>query len=120
MTPPGGHIFADGNSDFYSMLYLLETSRQFGTLLVHTVIDIPMGSAMTLLTVAIALERLPYRNELLRLVYQSQKGLKIGQSAFGTMEFSLHGSSERIGTISTTSIVDDRQAYQTTRWKDHA
>jgi len=114
-TPPAGHILADGSPHYHSMLYLLETTRQFIMLIAHTIWEVPLGLPMNLLSIQLDLDAPAPRAIPLTLSHCPTRLDKHQESAIVLVETQLHAGEQRIGKATIVAQALTAEAYRKQR-----
>jgi 3-oxoacyl-(acyl-carrier-protein) synthase len=105
VAPPQGHVLTADGKGMLSMLYILETARQCGMILLHRVLGIPLGSPMILLSLSLTLSRPLYDDGGLRIEHPEPRDAGSTQAVMGSMEFSLYDSKGLAGTCTLSTLV---------------
>lgn len=117
LKPPEGHILSGKERSCYSMLYLLETIRQFSLLTAHTYGGISLDASFILLSFRFSLRRPVFRHETLRLNSRRQPAFGFGGVVMGTIEVILYAGDEPLGEGSIKSLAVHKEIYKIQRWK---
>src|SRR5262249_53866024 len=96
LPPPGGHILDQGGTGDYSLLYLLETTRQFVMLLAHLIEKIPLGMPINLASIRVSLTEPVPRGDRLRLFCSPQPIQRLGQMTLANIAIELHSGRGKI------------------------
>ncbi len=115
LAPPENHILAEGREDSYSLLYLLETTRQCVMLIAHLLERIPLNMPMNLVSVGIQLSRPVPRGVPLQFVCSRQPVRKVGQMTIAHIALDIQAAGESIGRTAIKAQVVDKATYQKQR-----
>lgn len=115
LPPPAGHILADGSPHYHSMLYLLETARQFIMLIAHTIWEVPLGLPMNLLSIQLDLDAPAPRHRPLTLSHRPTPLDKHEESAIVLVEVQLHSGDQKIGRAAIVAQALTPEAYRKQR-----
>lgn len=111
LAPPAGHILSQGSDNSYSLLYLLETTRQFVMLVAHMLEKIPLHMPMNLLRISLQLDQPVPRTEHLRFLCCRQPVQRLGNMTIADISLELHTASGRIGSSAIKAQVVDQEVY---------
>ncbi|MGE5385623.1 MAG: beta-ketoacyl synthase N-terminal-like domain-containing protein [Betaproteobacteria bacterium] len=114
-APPAEHILADGSRNYYGMLYLLETARQFLMLVAHTVWEAPLGMPMNLLSIQLDLERPAPRGLPITISYHPSHLADHQDSAIVLVETRLQSGGQDIGKAAIVAQALTPDAYKKQR-----
>lgn len=114
--PTGEHLFLDGDKSFLSPLYLLEAARQGMMLAAHTVLSIPKGQPMTLVSMGVCMKARIRRNTPVKLVFEGTTPLELGNIVISDSKVSIFTPLGERGSVSIKTQVVDPQLYEQQRW----
>lgn len=107
VTPPPGHVLRCDSRNIYSMLYILEVTRQCGMIILHSVSNIPLDTPMILLSLTINLDRPALGDSGLRIGHTLANDTHSARTVMGSMDFSLYDAGGKLGssTLSTLMVI---------------
>jgi hypothetical protein len=111
LAPPAGHQLAEGDPNYYSPVYVLETSRQLVTGLAHTEYGVPQGMPMNLVGVDIALEAPLPRAAQITLRHKLKPIPAAGSNTFAHFELELVVGGQVLGNCRLTAQLLTKEAY---------
>jgi 3-oxoacyl-(acyl-carrier-protein) synthase len=115
LPPLPGHILGDGDPRHHSMLYVLETTRQFVMLIAHSLEDIPLGLPINLVSLRVRVDQPVPRDLPLRFHCSRQPVQRIGKMAIANITLELHTPQGRIGDSTIKAQVVDADTYSRQR-----
>ncbi|MCP4748139.1 MAG: hypothetical protein GY874_18690 [Desulfobacteraceae bacterium] len=105
ITPPPGHVLCCDNRGIYSMLYILEVTRQCGMIILHKISKIALDTPMILMSLTFCLDRPAFGGGALQISHALAGNNISGNSAMGSMDFSLHDSTGVIGSSTISTLI---------------
>ncbi|OUS28891.1 hypothetical protein A9Q99_10970 [Gammaproteobacteria bacterium 45_16_T64] len=115
-VPLESHIFSDGGGSVAPPLYLLEASRQIATHLSHSLYDVPLGTSMNLISIAIMLHSPVLRRDSLSLSYLPwEDDEKEIDEEIKVIHLDLLDSDRAVGHIDITAQAVAKETYQKQR-----
>ncbi len=115
VSPPAGHVLAEGDPLYHSPLFALEATRQLVTYLAHSAYGVPFGMPMNLVGVELHLDAPIPRNAPLTLVHTLVHRMPVGASTFALFEVQLVVGETAIGHCRITAQLVTREAYRKVR-----
>lgn len=115
LPPVAGHILNEGTDGYVSLLYILETARQFVMLLAHVFEGIPLDQPMNLVRIQLWLDRPVPRTARLRMECARQPVRRIGGMVLADLELTLTAGTCHLGGAKIKSQVVDKKTYQQQR-----
>jgi 3-oxoacyl-(acyl-carrier-protein) synthase len=115
LAPPRGHFFEDGHAAFHSPLYVLECARQTVMLGAHSVLGIPLGLPMTLLSVRVSLDAPVPRGAALRMRLHETAPKRAWGALLADARVTLLSDRGALGEVRVRAQVQDRAAYEAQR-----
>lgn len=115
LTPPPGHLLADGDPTAWTPLYWLETARQFFMLLAHGPAGVPLGLPMNLVSLELELPRPVPRGLPLRLRTTAPAQGFGGGTELERLQCELHGPAGKLGELRVQAMVVDPTEYEQQR-----
>jgi hypothetical protein len=115
LAAPRGHFFEDGHASFHSPLYVLECARQTVMLGAHSVLGIPLGLPMTLLSVHVSLDAPVPRGAALRMRLHETAPKCAFDALLADARVTLLGDRGALGEVRVRAQVQDRAAYAAQR-----
>jgi hypothetical protein len=120
LAPPPDHLLAKGDAHHYSPHYVLETTRQFITGLVHSVYGVPLGMPMNLVGVELSLDAPLPRGASLKLLHELIPLAAPGSSTFTHWDVQLVASDEVLGSCRLTGQLLSAEEYLRARYGRNA
>ncbi|MFN0104692.1 MAG: beta-ketoacyl synthase N-terminal-like domain-containing protein [Bryobacteraceae bacterium] len=111
LPPADGHILSEGTARHLSMLYILETARQFIMLLAHVHEGIPLDQPMNLIRIKVWQNRPIPRQARLRFECAKQPVQRIGGMVLAELELTLKSGGHTLGGARIKSQVVDKETY---------
>jgi 3-oxoacyl-(acyl-carrier-protein) synthase len=114
-APPADHILSEGSKQYYSMLYLLEVTRQYVMLIAHQVWNVPLGLPMNLLSIQLNLDHPAPRGVPITISYQPKPLEEHQESAIVLVEAQLCSGETPIGKAVIFAQALTAEAYKKQR-----
>lgn len=109
LPPPPGHYFRRRDAHFRPIGELLESARQFGTLLGHTACEVRLGMQFVVRSLEVELTRRVSRDEPLTILTLSLPAVR-GRGK-GSMTFAIRTGEETVGTAALYGSVFSAEAF---------